>query len=133
MKFLRYFENKNFFDEEEFDFEEFDEEDWDIKFKLYCDDKGISLSVTELWINNKGFKSLKGLNNFTNLYLLFCPNNQLTDIEGLDKLKNLEKLYCYNNNFSEEYKDYIIEYCRNNHIELSIREHYIIPKEGLRR
>jgi len=68
---------------------------------------------------NKLF-NLKGIENLSNLEFLFCFDNNLTNLDEIKSLINFEYLNCWNNDFSNEYKQYLIEYCKNKKIYLTI-------------
>ncbi len=117
---------------------------------LYCDNNQLtSLEGIENLINLKGLsctfnqiRSLNGIENLTNLNYFFCQNNQLTNLDEIEKLTNLEvlnchnnqltslegienlinlnHLSCWNNQFSEEYKEYLKDYCNQKIITLNI-------------
>jgi len=69
---------------------------------------------------NNNLISLKEIENLVELKMLFCQTNNLTNLEGIENLSKLETLYCYENNFSEEYEQYLMDYCKNKNIELDI-------------
>jgi hypothetical protein len=64
--------------------------------------------------------SLKGIEKLINLKKLFCYNNRLSDIDEIKSLFKLEELWCYNNSFSEEYKDWLRNYCKEKNIGLVV-------------
>ena len=78
------------------------------------------ISLKRLYCYNNQLTSLKNIENLTNLKHLYCDNNQLTNLDGIENLINLKTLYCQNNQFSEEYKDYLRDYCKKKNIYLSI-------------
>ena len=49
--------------------------------------------VTELLLNNKGIKNLKGIEHFTSLSVLECDSNQLSSLD-ISKNTNLARLEC---------------------------------------
>jgi len=95
---------------------------------LNCSDEGLtSLDGIEKLINLKYLNCSD--NQLTNLYgiekvpflrLLVCSNNRLTNLDGLENLIIIKNLICWYNPFSEEYKEYLIEYCKNKRIRLYI-------------
>ena len=121
---------KNYKDyiKEHLDIDPFGEEDWDI------DNLSPLLQIVRKTHNNKPYDeilgldchnkeltSLEGVENLVNLKEFHCHNNQLTSLEGIEKLVNLRILRCeYDNNFSEDYKKYLKNYCRNKNIDLEI-------------
>ena len=76
--------------------------------------------IIELECSNKGLMNLEGIENLRNLEFLFCDNNNLTELEEIENLRNLAFLTCSNNNFSNDYKQYLIDYCKNEKISLII-------------
>ncbi len=79
----------------------------DQNFRLYISknldtDGNASLSnreiatVTSLSIDYQGISSIKGIEYFTELILLNCQGNQLTDLD-VSNLQKLQRLGCYNN------------------------------------
>ena len=77
-----------------------------------------NLEVLDCSINN--LISLEGIENLMNLRSLYCYRNNLTNLNGIEKLTNLEILWCDNNNFSNEYKEYLRNYCKMKKIYLMI-------------
>ena len=51
-------------------------------------------------VNDKGIKSLKGIEYFTALTSLYCYNNQMTELD-LSQNTALTDLYCYNNRLAK--------------------------------
>ena len=78
------------------------------------------INLKELHCFNNSLVSLDGIENLINLEWLNCSYNSLTSLGGVENLINLKGLYCSNNSFSDEYKNYLRNYC----IEKSIK--YII-------
>jgi Leucine-rich repeat (LRR) protein len=64
--------------------------------------------------------NLRGIENLRNLEILRCYRNQLTSLRGIENLNNLKILSCYNNQFTKEYKNYLIEWCKEKNIKLTI-------------
>jgi len=62
--------------------------------------------------------TLEGIENCKKLTHLYCNDNNLTSLEGIENLVNLKVLWCKFNNFSNEYEQYLKEYCKNNNISL---------------
>jgi Leucine-rich repeat (LRR) protein len=52
--------------------------------------------VSAISVNSKDIKSLAGIEVFTDLQALSCPNNQLTTLD-VSKNINLYRLFCPNN------------------------------------
>jgi hypothetical protein len=77
-----------------------------------------NLEILGCYINN--LTSLKGIENLINLKELYCFNNNLTSLNEIKNLIRLEYLDCRFNNFSNEYKKYLIDYCKKKKIKLSI-------------
>jgi len=96
--------------------------------RLYCYNNQLTSlknieNLTNLKLLNCSYNeltSLESIKNLTNLKHLYCDNNQLTNLDGIEDLINLKTLYCQNNQFSEEYKDYLRDYCKKKNIYLSI-------------
>ncbi len=92
---------------------------WDNKLTTL---KGIEnlkkLEVLDCSDNN--LTNLKYIKNLINLKELSCSYNYLTNLDGIENLVNLKELSCYINNFSNNYKKYLKEYCKNKKIDLSI-------------
>jgi len=107
--------------------------------------KGIENLKNLILLNchNDNLTSLKGIENLTELKYLFCSSNHLTSLEGIENLRKLQRLYCWRNNyltslegienltkleylycpfnnFSDDYKQYLIEYCKKKKIFLNI-------------
>jgi Leucine-rich repeat (LRR) protein len=76
----------------------------------------INLKVLSCWENS--LTSLNGVEKLINLKTLNCSYNNLTNLNGIENLINLKHLFCHNNNFSNEYKKYLINYCKKKNIEL---------------
>ena len=57
--------------------------------------------------------------NLVKLKWLACFDNKLTSLEEIEKLTNLRFLYCHRNKFSNEYKNYLRDYCNKKNIRLS--------------
>jgi len=74
--------------------------------------------LTNLDCYRNNLTSLCNFDNLTKLTKLSCGRNQLEKIDGLEKLKNLKRLSCSDNRFSNEYINYLIEYCEKNNIQL---------------
>jgi Leucine-rich repeat (LRR) protein len=95
---------------------------------LYCDYNQLTslegienlINLQILYCDYNQLTSLEGIENLSNLETLSCRNNRLTNLEGIENLINLKILYCYNNNFSNEYKEYLRNYCKNKRIYLVI-------------
>ncbi len=62
--------------------------------------------------------NLKGIENLIGLKKLSCHHNNLINLDEIKSLINLEYVNCWNNDFSEEYHQYLIEYCENKKIQL---------------
>ena len=101
------------------------------------------INLEELYCSSNNLTSLKGIENLINLETLYCYRNNLTDLNeienlinlkdlscwgnyyltnlnGIENLINLKDLWCSNNDFSEEYKQYLKEFCKNKKIRLNI-------------
>jgi Leucine-rich repeat (LRR) protein len=95
---------------------------------LYCSSMNLGnldgidqlVNLEILYCNHNQLTSLRGIENLRNLKTLWCNDNQLTNLEGIENLRNLEILWCHNNNFSDEYKEYLRNYCKEKNIELTI-------------
>lgn len=74
--------------------------------------------INALSCSNNRLNNLYGIENLVNLKYLFCSNNQLTTLDDIENLINLRAIMCSNNNFSNEYKEYIKDYCLKNKINL---------------
>jgi len=93
---------------------------------LYCSDnhltnlKGIEnlVNLRFLDCSYNNLTSLKGIENLVNLIELICFDNNLTSLEGIESLINLQILYCFDNNFSDDYTQYLIDYCTKKKIDL---------------
>jgi Leucine-rich repeat (LRR) protein len=81
-------------------------------------ENSVKLEILACW--NNQLTSLEGIENLVNLEILNCSFNQLTSLEGIENLVNLKILSCHNNNFSEDYMNYLKNYCENNKITLCI-------------
>ena len=57
-------------------------------------------AVTKLYVSESGIASLKGVEYFTNLVILQCTNNQLTELD-VTHCPDLQKLSCYHNDIHE--------------------------------
>jgi len=57
-------------------------------------------------------------NSWKKIKEIDCSNNNLTSLEGIENLRNLTHLWYYNNNFSNDYKNYLKKYCKENKIIL---------------
>jgi Leucine-rich repeat (LRR) protein len=77
-------------------------------------------NLKSLYCYNNKLINLNEIENCTKLKILICENNNLTDLNGIEKLTNLERLYCSYNNFSNEYKEYLKNYCKEKNIKLYI-------------
>ena len=73
-----------------------------------------------IWCYYNQLTSLEEIENLRNLKELYCSNNQLTSLEGIENLNNLKELWCRNNNFTKEYREYLINYCKEKNIRLTI-------------
>ena len=84
--------------------------------------KGIEslYNLNTLWCYNNQLTSLKEIKNLTNLEWIYCSDNQLTTLEEIKNLNNLKYIDCSRNNFSDDYKKYIRNYCRDNNIVCSV-------------
>ncbi len=82
--------------------------------------KGIEnlFNLKELRCQNNNLTNLEGIENLINLKTLNCFNNNLTTLEGIENNNNLQYLRCHNNHFSDEYKQYLKDYCENKNIKL---------------
>ena len=69
-----------------------------IKFKDFASIDDIPLNITKLDFTNLKLKTLPDLNRFTQLRVLYCSNNRLTNIDNLPP--NLEYIYCSHNHIS---------------------------------
>ena len=77
-----------------------------------------ALVVNSLNVSSSYISSLEGIQSFTNLYNLECPNNQLNFL-NVNGLNNLQYLICYNNNMYslETYGTYLTFLsCGNNNL-----------------
>ena len=61
--------------------------------------RGEAVSVVEMYVNNKGITSLKGIEYFYSLQQLDCSGNQLTSLDVRENV-HLDFLDCYNNQLS---------------------------------
>jgi Leucine-rich repeat (LRR) protein len=75
--------------------------------------------ISSLSCFNENLNSLEGIEKLINLRGLYCSNNNLTNLNGIENLMNLRGLYCWSNNFSNEYKQYLKDYCRKEAIQLN--------------
>jgi len=64
--------------------------------------------------------SLRGIENLRNLKELNCSFNQLTSLRGIENLINLKSLWCQNNQFTNDYKEYLRNYCKEKNIKSKI-------------
>ena len=64
----------------------------------YLSESEISL-ITEIYANNKGITSLKGIEYFVNLRELYCNNNALTELD-ITSNTELTTLYCKGNSIA---------------------------------
>jgi Leucine-rich repeat (LRR) protein len=120
---------KNYKDyiKEHLDIDPFDEEDWELDnlspllqlVRKQYDNKPYDEIISLDCICSRLF-SLDGIENLVNLKELYCGYNQLTSLDGIENLVNLERLYCGMNDFSEDYKNYLKNYCENKNIYLII-------------
>ncbi|MGV9003750.1 DUF7619 domain-containing protein [Flavobacterium sp.] len=78
-----------------------------------------ALQVSILSVSNSLIISLEGISNFTNLYKLYCLNNQLTSL-NLTAQVNLNELQCQNNQISSLTINTLSSlstlYCNNNQL-----------------
>jgi Leucine-rich repeat (LRR) protein len=74
------------------------------------------INLKILWCHRNQLTSLRGIENLRGLKELFCFNNRLTSLKGIENLNNLRELYCNNNQFTKEYKEYLINYCKEKNI-----------------
>ncbi len=96
--------------------------------RLYCNNNHLTnlngienlVNLEYLYCYNNNLTNLEGIENLINLKYLGCSNYNLTSLEGIENLINLRVLYCSNNNFSDDYKQYLTEYCKNKKINLEI-------------
>ena len=103
------------------------QEDWEVEeepefitwLKREYPDESKWNEIKTLYCSNNNLDSLEGIGNLTNLESLYCSNNQLTSLEGIENLTSLKELFCFNN-FSNEYIDYIKDYCKKHKIYLNI-------------
>jgi len=97
--------------------------------KLDCDDNELDslvgienlTNLTILYFNNNQLNSLEGIKNLTNLIELDCSHNKLSSLVGIENLTNLTKLYCCNNQLSslvgiENLTNLRILYCTRNQL-----------------
>jgi hypothetical protein len=73
-----------------------------------------------LFCNNNNLTHLNEIENLIDLEFLDCRSNDLTNLNGMKNLIHLQRLYCRVNKFSNEYKEYLIDYCKRKKIYLSI-------------
>jgi internalin A len=78
------------------------------------------IHIEELDCSHNNLINLNGMKNLIKIKYLDCSYNNLTDLSEIENLINLKDLWCDNNNFSNEYKEYIKEYCQKKNIYLSI-------------
>ena len=152
MKYLKYYENIDPYEEEwesEEPYTEFenwlltlypDENEWSEIKALNCSYNNLtSLKGIENLRNLKVFgcfyndlTSLEGIENLRNLEVLYCSSNKLTSLKGIENLRNLKVLWCYNNNLTslegiENLTNLKGLYCHNNNFseeyEKYIREY----------
>ena len=107
------------------DIDPYGEEIWDEEelnpILLIAKKQGIPYDqITHLNCFDNDLTSLDGIENLINLKHLNCSNNHLTDLNGMKNLINLRELWCSNNNFSNEYKKYLRNYCKEKKIKLGI-------------
>jgi len=76
------------------------------------------LTYLDCYKNN--LSDLCNFDRLTELSTLSCGRNSLEKIHGLEKIKKLKKLSCEDNLFSDEYIEYLINYCEENNILLTI-------------
>jgi len=89
--------------------------------KLYCSNNNLTslrgienlINLEKLNCHNNNLTNLEGIENLVNLKELYCSFNILTDLKGIENLINLQYLSCKFNNFSNNYKQYLIDYCKN--------------------
>ena len=102
------------------------EEDWNdedltsnfIK-RLEKDRKSLN-GILVLECAHQNLSTITGINKLKNLRALYCNNNQLINLDGIEDLNKLRSLCCYDNPFSDQYKNYLINYCREKKIILHI-------------
>ncbi len=76
------------------------------------------INLKTLICSNNNLTNLDEIENLRNLKFLICSYNNLTNLKGIENLPNLKTLNCSNNNFSNEYKQYLKEYCKKKNIDL---------------
>ena len=76
-------------------------------------------NLLELNCYNNNLTNLNEMKNLINLKRLYCHDNHLTSLNEIENF-NLEYLHCWNNNFSNEYKEYLIDYCKKKKIKYAI-------------
>jgi Leucine-rich repeat (LRR) protein len=81
---------------------------------------GKCINLTDLNCSNNQLENLNGIENCINLDYLYCYNNNLTELKGIENFINLKILYCKNNQFSNEYKEYLKNYCKEKRIYFDI-------------
>jgi Leucine-rich repeat (LRR) protein len=78
------------------------------------------IDLKDLVCSHNNLTSLNGFENLINMEELWCSNNNLTNLNGIENLIDLRELWCSNNNFSNDYKKYLINYCKKKKIRLDI-------------
>lgn len=77
-------------------------------------------NTTHLYIANYGITSLKGIEAFTNLEVLFCPDNPLTslDVSAFSELKELNCDNCFNqSSASRSYSKGVLDLSKNTKLQ----------------
>jgi hypothetical protein len=78
------------------------------------------INLRYLYCYRNNLTNLNEMKNLINLKELHCSFNNLTNLNGIENLTNLKYLRCDNNNFSNEYKEYLRNYCKKKKITLII-------------
>ena len=147
MKYLKYYENIDPFEEEwesEEPYTEFenwlltqypDENKWTEIKVLFCSNNLTSLKGIEnlrnlerLYCYDNNLTSLEGIENLTNLKKLNCSYNNLTSLEGIKNLMNLKELFCSYNNLTslkgiENSSNLERLYCSNNNFSKEYKQY----------
>lgn len=78
-------------------------------------------NLETLYCNNNKIKKIS-FENLKNIRTISIHNNQIEELDGIENLEKLRNLYCSENNFTPEYKEYLIKYCKEKQINLCIAD-----------
>jgi len=96
--------------------------------EIYCENNNLTIlkevknlsNLKMLRCSHNYLTNFEGIGNLVKLNHLNCRYNNLTSLEGIENLTHLEELICSDNNFSDDYKQYLKEYCKKKKIKLYI-------------